>query len=184
MAGAPWFVQRNLLVLIGQWSEWPEGFSPLPWARDPEVRVRREAIKLLLGSAANRTEGILIGLADADAGIVTLALGAAADSCPMEALPLVERVALDAGRDSAVRVHAVRVLARAQAPESVGTLVALATVRRRWFRNPLAPRSPELLAAVAALARHWGDEPRAAPVLEHARRHPDPEIRQAARENP
>ena len=184
MAGAPWYVQRNLLLLIGQWPEWPEGFSPLSWARDPEVRVRREAIKLLLGSAANRTEGILIGLADADAGIVTLALGAAADSCPPEALPQVERVALDVARESAVRVHAVRVLARAQAPESVGTLVALATVRRRWFHNPLAPRSPELLAAVAALARHRGDEPRAAPVLEHARRHPDVEIRQAARGSP
>lgn len=184
MDGAPWYMQRNLLLLVGQWSDWPEGFSPLPWARHPDVRVRREAIKLLLGSVPHRTEGILIALADADAGIVTLALGAAADSCPPEALPLVERLALDAGRESATRVHAVRVLARAQAPESVGTLVALATVRRRWFHNPLAPRSPELLAAVAALARHWSDEPRAAPILEHARRHPDAEIRHAARGQP
>ena len=47
---APWFVQRNLLLLLGKLGPWPEGFSPMPYISHGEARVRREAYRLLLDS--------------------------------------------------------------------------------------------------------------------------------------
>jgi hypothetical protein len=181
LPGAPWYLQRNILVLIGQWGRWPEGFSPLPYAIDGDVRVRREAIKLLIASDEHRARTIVAALGDRDDVIVTLALGAAVEACPEEALPLVRQLVTAAGRDSAVRAQAVRVLARAGGPEAVEVLVMLARARRRWLRQPLAPRSPAMLAAIAGLAQHWPDEPRAAAVLRDAMHHRDLRIRKAAR---
>ena len=181
LPGAPWYLQRNILVLLGQWRVWPEGFSPLPYASEGDVRVRREAVKLLLAADDHRASTIVAALADRDDVIVTLALGAAVDACPAEALPLVRQLVTATGRDSAVRAQAVRVLARAGGPEAVELLVMLARTRRRWLRQPLAPRSPAMLAAIAGLAQHWSDEPRAAAVLRDAMHHRDLRIRNAAK---
>ena len=181
LPGAPWFLQRNILVLIGQWRVWPEGFSPLPYATGGDVRVRREAVKLLLAAEEHRASTIVTALVDRDDVIVTLALGAAVDACPAEALPLVRQLVTAPGRDSAVRAQAVRVLARAGGAEAVELLVMLARTRRRWLRQTLAPRSPAMLAAIAGLAQHWPDEPRAAAVLRDAMHHPDLRIRNAAK---
>lgn len=181
LPGAPWYLQRNILVLIGQWRTWPEGFSPLPYAIEGDVRVRREAIKLLIASDEHRAQTIVASLGDRDDIIVTLALGAAVDACPAEALPLVRQLVTASGRDPAVRAQAVRVLARAGGPEAVELLVTLARARRRWLRQPLAPRSPAMLAAIAGLAQHWPHEPRAAAVLRDAMHHRDLRIRNAAK---
>ncbi len=181
LPGAPWYLQRNILLLIGQWRTWPDGFTPVPYAEGGDPRVRREAIKLLIASAGHRSEGIMAGLRDTDDGILALALSAAADGCPAEALPLVARIAASPGRDSSVRVAAVRVLARVRDPHTLRTLVALTLARRRWLGRSLPPKSPELLAALAALAAHWPGEPSAAAVLRHAQAHPDAEVRNAAR---
>ena len=181
LPGAPWYFQRNILVLLGQWGTWPEGFTPLPYAAAGDVRVRREAIKLLITSGEHRTRAIVDALADRDDVIVTLALSAAVEDCPAEARPLVRQLARAGGRDAAVRAQAVRVLARAGGPEAVEILVTLARARRRWLRQPLAPRSPAMLAAIAGLAQHWPAEPRAAAVLHDALQHRDLDVRNAAR---
>ena len=123
----------------------------------------------------------MASLRDADDGIVALALGAVADSGLPEALPLVAGIAASAGRDSSIRVQAVRVLARVRTPATAHTLVSLTTARRRWLGRPLAPKSPEVLAAIEALATHWREEPQVATLLRHASRHHDAEIRNAAR---
>ena len=180
LPGAPWYFQRNILLLIGQWRTWPEGFTPLPYVLEGDVRVRREAVKLMLASPEHRATAITLALRDTDDGIVTLALSAVADSCPPDALPLVERVATTQGRDSRVRVQAVRALARIGSAAAVPALVGLVQARRRWLRSPLAPKSPEVLAAIAALANRWRNDPQAAALLSHARRHPDADIRNAA----
>jgi hypothetical protein len=179
---APWFLQRNLLLLLGRVRAWPDGFSPLPWASYADVRVRREAIKLLLETPAHRDEGLSRGLADPDPGIAAVALGAALESCPPAVLPLVERMARDPVRLSAHRVLAIRVLARSRSARALEGLAALSVARTRWLRRRcLAPKSPELLAAIAGLAAHWAEEPRAQQVLAAAERHADAEIRAAAR---
>ena len=48
LANAPWYVQRNLLVLLRMLKVWPHGFSAVTYALHPELRLRREAYKLLL----------------------------------------------------------------------------------------------------------------------------------------
>jgi len=177
---APWYLQRNILVLIGRLGNWPQGFSPLSYAAHADPRIRREGIKLLLESPTQLAEGILLGLRDVDEGIVGLALRAALESSPPDAVPLLEEIALDAQRPAEIRVPALRILARTRTPVALTVLLALAQHRRRWFGLRLPSKSPELLAAVSGLASYWGDHPKASELLSHARQHSDPEIRAAA----
>jgi hypothetical protein len=182
LADAPWFLQRNLLLLLGRVRSWPEGFSPLTLAGHADVRVRREAIRLMLDLPSLREEGLSRGLADPDPGITAVALGGALESCPPAVLPLMERMARDPARLSAHRVLAIRVLARSRSARALESLAGLAVSRTRWFRRRrLAPKSPELLATIAGLAAHWPEEPRAQQVLATAERHADADIRAAAR---
>jgi hypothetical protein len=177
---APWFLQRNILVLLGKRGSWPAEFSPVTYAVHADARIRREGIKLLLESKAHHDEGVRMGLEDVDDGIVAMALASALESCPVEVLPQVERIAADWRRSSEMRVTAVRILARTRGPQVVPLLVGIALTKRFWFWTSLAAKSPELLAAVSALAAHWRDHPLAAPVLALARGHSDPDVRAAA----
>src|SRR5918995_531982 len=180
LPNAPWYLQRNILVLIGRLGSWPRGFSPLSYAAHLDPRIRREGIKLLLESSAHMVEGVLLGLRDSDDGIVLLTLNAALESCPNAAIPLVATIAVDPARPHDVRMPSLRILSRSRSPEALKVLLAYARQRRRWFGRRLPPKSPELLAALSALAVYWKDDPRASEVLAHAMRHSDPEIRAAA----
>jgi hypothetical protein len=180
LTDAPWYVQRNILLLIGRLGSWPEGFSPLSYATHADPRIRREALKLLLESEGHAKEGILLGLRDADDGIATLAATTALESCPVEGLALVSRLAADDRRMPELRALALRILARTRAPEALRLLLGLAVSRRRLFGRRLAPKSPVLLAALAGLASFWHDNPSAMEVLLQALQHSDPEIRAAA----
>jgi hypothetical protein len=180
LAGAPWYLQRNILVLIGRLGSWPAGFSPLSYAAHTDPRIRREGIKLLLESPTHAADGVSLGLRDGDDGIVLLALSAALESCPAEAIPLVEQIAMDPRRPPEVRVPTLRILARTRTPGALTVLLAHARPRRRWLGRRLAPKSPELLAALAGLASYWKGNQQAGEVLARARRHSDPEIRAAA----
>jgi hypothetical protein len=177
---AQWYVQRNILVLIGRLGQWPPGFSPMIYATNPDPRIRREAIKLLLESPEHSVEGILLGLRDADDAIATLAAASALESCPSAALPLLERITVDSERSPDLRAIAIRMLARTRAPEALRLLLALAMTRRLWFARRLAPKSPLLLSALSALANHWREDPSASEVLSLAQQHADPDIRAAA----
>src|SRR5215216_5616856 len=73
LADSPWYFQRNILLLIGRLGHWPDGFTPKVYAANPDARIRREAIKLLLESHEHTADGILLGLRDTDNGIVALA---------------------------------------------------------------------------------------------------------------
>lgn len=112
LRSSPWYVQRNLLVLLRMLRTLPPGFSAVPYARDPEPRVRREAYKLLLDFPAHRISAITYGLADPDPAIVALVLRAAHESCPREALPAVQRFATDRRQPAELRAIATRVAAR------------------------------------------------------------------------
>jgi hypothetical protein len=180
LPNAPWFVQRNILVLLGRLGSWPSGFTPASYADNPDPRIRREAIKLMLDSPEQHGDGVLRGLRDSDEGIVALSLAGAVDSAPAEALPLVHRIAIDPRRPAESRVLAVRILARSKTAQAKQVLQELVVNRRRWFGRRLAPKSPELLAALSGLATHWRDDPAAADVLAQARQHSDPDIRAAA----
>ena len=178
---APWFVQRNLLVLLRLLRVWPPGFSAVTYARHPDLRLRREAYKLLVEFPEHRASAILHGLEDESAEIVTLVLRAAVDECPPEAMRAIERFVEDWRRPAALRALAVRALGRSHGPQALARLMVLAGARRQFFGWRLDSKSPVVLAAVSVLARHWGSHPQVAGLLKTAREHDDPEIRLAAR---
>jgi hypothetical protein len=180
LKNAPWFVQRNLLALIRTLKVWPAGFSAVTYARHPEVRLRREAYKLLLEFPEHRASAITHGLDDDDAEIVTLVLRAAVDACPAEALRSVERFIGDRRRPAEMRAIAVRALGSAGGPQALARLLDLAGTRRHFFGWRIETKSPVVLAAVSALAQSWGGHPQVAGLLKEARDHDDPEIRLAA----
>jgi len=177
---APWFLQRNLLVLLGRLEEWPDTFTPAPYAKHSDVRVRREALKLMIAARLLHTDGVMMGLRDSDEGIVRLGLNAVLDSCPPVALPLVRGI-LDAPRSGAeLRVLCLRIIANARAPGALERLVQVARPRRGLFGWKLADKSPMVLAAISGLAANWPADPQARRALEIAARHVDPEMRAAA----
>jgi hypothetical protein len=179
LAEAPWYLQRNILVLLGRLDNWPSGFSPLAYTTHGDARIRREAIKLLLEAPDRQQEGIMTGLTDPDEGIVGLALAATLESCPPQAVPLVQQIVLDPKRPPELRALAVRIVTRARQPETYRVLLGIVNYRRRWFRSRLAPKSPELLAALAGLATHWSEDPLVKEVVAYARWHVDRQIRAA-----
>ena len=181
---APWYVVRNVLLLIGRLGSWPQGFTPMTYATSPDVRIRREAVKLLLESSRHTMEGVLLGLRDPDDGIAGLAAAAARESCPAPALPLIERITVDPRRTPELRAIALRILARTRAPEALRLVLGSALSRRFWFRRRLAPKSPLVLAALTSLASYWREHPTAAEILALAQQHPDAEIRAAAMPSP
>jgi hypothetical protein len=180
LPNAPWFLQRNILVLLSRLGGWPEGFSPATYATHPDARIRREAIKLLLESPEHQAGAVMMGLGDADDGIVALALASALEACPPQAIPAVQRIAVDAKRASELRVLAARIVTRVRTPEALRILLEVIALRRRWFGTRMTPKSPELLAALTGLAAYWRNDPTAAEVLVYARQHSDPDIRAAA----
>lgn len=176
---APWYLQRNILVLLSRMGTWPSGFSPLTYTTNEDARIRREAIKLLLESPARQVDGIMTGLADPDEGIVGLALAAALESCPPQAVPLIQQIVVDPKKPPELRALAVRIVTRARQPETYRVLLGIINYRRRWFRSRLAPKSPELLAALSGLATHWSEDPLVKEVVAYARWHVDRQIRSA-----
>jgi hypothetical protein len=182
---APWFLQRNILVLLGRLGSWPDGFSPTGYAAHNDPRIRREAIKLLLEAPQHQADAVKRSLLDPDDGIVGLALTSALESCPPEAVQSVQQIAADPRRPSELRALAARILTRVRTPEALQSLLQVISLRRRWWLvKRMAPKSAELLAALAGLATNWRDDPAAAEVLFHARQHHDSQIRAAARSRP
>jgi hypothetical protein len=179
-AQAPWYVQRNILVLHRALNALPAAFSPISCTVHPHPQVRREAYKLLLNFPQHRTSALSHGLRDADDGIVQMVLLTALESCPREVVKGVERLLGESHRSPELRGLAVRVLARATGPEVLPRLVGLAGERRVFRGWRLSAKSPIVLAAVNALAQYWSAHPEAAGLLALARNHPDPDFRLAA----
>ncbi len=180
LAQAAWYVQRNILILLRELRTWPPGFSFVSYARHSDVRVRREAYKLLLDLPQHRGSAMSHGLEDPDDDIARLVLRFALESCPPETHRALERFIANARRPPELRSLAVRALGRASGPQVLPRLLELAGARRSLLGWRLGPKSPVVVAAVATLARHWGSDPQVASVLALARDHPDPEIRLAA----
>jgi hypothetical protein len=177
---APWYVQRNILVLHRALGAWPASFSPISCTVHQHPQVRREAYKLLLTFPQHRTSALSHGMRDADDGIVQMVLLAALESCPPEVMKSVERFLGESQRPAELRGLAVRVLARATGPEVLPRLVGLAGERRMFRGWRLAAKSPIVLAALGALAQYWSAYPQAESLLALARNHPDPDVRLAA----
>jgi hypothetical protein len=177
----PWYVTRNLLLILDGLPAIPEGCSAAAFIAHADPRVRREAVKVALKIPAERERALVDALRDADPRTVRLGLSAALAECPPAALPLITGIAQDRTASSEVRVLAIKVLGRVRHPAALNTLLVLVDGGTNWLgRKRLAARSLELLAALMVLASNWRGDARAAAVLAVAARSKDPEIRGAA----
>ena len=181
---APWFVQRNLLLLLGRLPEWPANFTPVPYTRHADPRVRREAFALLLPNPKTRDHTIVDAVKDTDERIVRAGLTAASENgCPRDAVPVLTARLTAGTLDGMLGVLAVRVLAPLRLGVVLECLIAstLAPKRRFQFRRKLAPKNPVMLAALNVLATNWGVDPSAQKPLAMAAKEMDPEIQAALR---
>jgi len=182
LEGAPWYVQRNLLVVLAALPVWPAEFEPEQYARAEDARVRREALKLMLQGtqrAELRQQGILIGLSDSDDAVMRLGLAAALEGCPPTAEPALAR--LLGHEDVEVRVLALRVLSTMRSKRARDLLLGHALARKKWWRRTrLNAPTPEMVAAVRGLALGWARHPEAQVVLDLAGKSPHADVRAAA----
>lgn len=178
---SPWYVQRNLLALLGTLPEIPSAFTPAPYAENDDPRVRREAVKLMLRIPGQRDDAILAALGDDDDGNLRIGLVAALEGCPTAAVPRLLAVLNHPRTSHELRALAIRTLGTIRSPATRDWLVAHALTKGGWFRRRrLLPRTPELLAVVDALARGFPNDQGAQLVLRLARESNDPAIRKAA----
>jgi len=177
----PWYVARNLLIVLDGLSQLPDGFSTTVFVGHTDVRVRREAVKLALKIPAERELALLGALCDPDPRLVRLGLTAALEHCPPSAVQFVTRLAEDSSQTSELRVLAIKVLGRARSQAALGVLLRMVDGGRNWRGRPrLAARSLELVAALMALAHGWADDRQARAVLALAAVSADPDVRNAA----
>lgn len=179
--GMPWYVQRNLLALIGRLPDLPGGFMPVRLLGHRDPRVRHEAIALAIADPELRTRGLAEALDTSHEPTLRLAFAALADRCPPELLPrLLTRVG-DAGLDPELRAMAVTAVAPVSDPVVLRLLRRLVVARGLAGLGRLAPKSPPMLAALRGLALHWHSHPKVGALLESARASRDTEIQAAAR---
>jgi len=181
MEGMPWYVQRNLLTLLGRLPDLPQNFSPEPLLVHRDPRVRHEAIALAIADPALRDRGIAEALSTRYEPSVRLGLTALADGCPPEFYPRVIARVADPELDPELRALAITALATVKDPVVLRLLRRTVVSRGITMLGRLAPRSPPMLAALRGLATHWSSHPKVGSLLDTARQSRDPEIRDAAR---
>lgn len=178
----PWFVKRNLLVLLNKLSDLPADFEPAAFLSDGDPRVRREALKLLLKIPERREQAILTALKDGDERVLRLALSSASESFPGEALKPIKAIADDPMQSADVRTAAIRAAASSRFTGSVAWLTRFAAAERQLFlRKRLAVKSPEMIAALSALSAFWRSDLEAMEILTLAEQSTEAEVRAAVR---
>src|SRR5256885_5181374 len=181
----PWYVTRNLLLILDGLPALPDGFSTAVYAAHEDARVRREALRVSLKISTERERALIGALRDDDPRMVRLALSAALDDCPPAVLPLITQIVLDQAMSSELRVLGIKVLGRVRNTAGLSALLQLVDGGTNWLGRPkVAPRSLELIAALLALAAGWRNDVRAAALLALAQASNDPEIRSAASPTP
>lgn len=150
-----WYVRRNMLSLLEQMPEAPEGFSALPYLEDPDPRVQREALLLAL-DRPERDEAVNLALDTNDPELLRLALAAAEAFCPPAVEQKVAGHAADDRLPTPLRVAAVRALNALRQK-----LEGPRRVRRLLKQDP-----PDLEGAEEILSKPWAGRSALEPALE------------------
>lgn len=176
-----WYVVRNMLALLQRLESPPEGFDPMAFLDDPDRRVRREAFPLVLADRGSRIRGLAAGLADEDERLVRMALLELKTGVPETLVPtLVSRV-IRGERPEGLRSAAIRALRSSDSTLARETLVDVVDGGKSLLgKQRVAEKSESVLAALECLALEWADDPAVADLLRVARKHRDPEVREAA----
>jgi hypothetical protein len=179
--GAPWFVQRNLLHLLGMLPSLPPEFSPELCLSHSDPRVRHEGLKLLLRDPATRDEAIAQAAQAPDLPSVRLGMVTAAEGCPPQAVGYILKRLRSRKLPEDISALAIRAVGGVEDEAVLDVLLGYVWHRRRllWFQR-MAPRSPTMIEALVNLAVHWRYHPKAATALKRGNKHRDKLIRQAA----
>lgn len=173
-----WFIVRNMLMLLADLGAQNVELGT-SYARHADGRVRREAIRILVGAPATREGAICAGLDDTDERVVRVALQAASGRCPLSAVAILQRRLTEGTLDAELSSHAIAVIASVRTTEVLEWLMerAAGSSRRLFGRPRLAPKSPIMLAALNGLATHWARGRGVGAVLALALGSTDVEIR-------
>lgn len=178
LEGAPWYLARNILVVL---SQLPPVTNPEPILRalrHEEPRVRHEALKVLLRHPATRDRAITDVLEGGDEAQTRIALTSLGGRCPPSLVAPVLAVIGHPNPD--LRLQAVRLLADSTSPLVVPQLLTLVRTRGGFFRRQrLMPPTPIMLEALTVLATRWSNHRPVIATLQLAGRSNDPQIRAA-----
>ena len=178
LADPRWYVQRNMLNILGDLEPLPADFRPTDFLQHEDARVRREALRIVLRDPVARDQGLLLALGDSDERMVWTALTAAFESCPAASVLQVASLAVSASGGD-LRVVAIRVLGGTADHVALGVLLELTRPRKALLGVKPPAKTPAYLAALAAL-RSFATEPDARAILDQAARSRDGEVVQAA----
>jgi len=182
LADKRWFVQRNLLALLGEIQYWPDAASVDEWIQHPDPRLRKEAVRAMLRMPKFRDRAILQSLRDdSDRQTLRAVIAAAQERMPDAAVSIIVKRLNEGQLPPDLRVAAVRLLRSSKSTLALEALLRLVEGGRNLIGKPkLAPKSSDMLAALRALSAAWSSERRASALLERARESKDPDIARAA----
>jgi hypothetical protein len=175
-----WFVQRNMLLLLGRMGRVPEGFPLARWTAHHDARLRSEALRLQMSLPGQREHAMRAAFSDADPRVVRVGLAVAQQSCPPRVLPFVAGLARGERVPDDLRLLAVQALGNSQDHAALDALFTVADGGKTFLgRQKLAPKGPVVLAALRALAAGWRKHPKAVSLLGLAAVSTDDDFREA-----
>jgi hypothetical protein len=157
---------RNVLRLLADMPELPDGLTPIAHTRSPEPMVRLEAYRVVLRHPSERVEAMHSAFNDPDERVVRVAIDAALEGFPASSLARLMLLLGSPARSPALRARAVPILSQFRATAVLKWLTDRMTVRKGLFRRQrLVPKTPVVVAKVRVLAEAWPDAPEAQRVL-------------------
>lgn len=179
LEGAPWYLARNILAVLGHFPAIANVEPVFLAFAEPELRVRQEALKVLVRQPRARERAISQALATGEESLARMALTALGNDCP-SSLVVPVLAALDRP-ETDLQLLAIRVVAESSDPAVMPRLLACVATRRGLFRRlRLRPRTPAMLAALEVVSRRWGKQGPAASIRTLAAGSSDPDVRAAA----
>jgi len=177
-----WYVQRNMLLLLGRVGRVPEDFSITRWTTHGDARIRAEALRLQMSLPGQREQALRTAFKDADARVVRVGVASVQHDCPPRVLGFVVGLAQGVRVPDDLRLLAVQALGSSRERAALDALVAITDGGKSMFgRKKLAAKSVVMLAAMRALAAGWRAHPLAEPLLAAASMSPDDDIRDTIR---
>lgn len=180
LPGAPWYLARNLLLVLGQLPPLANTAPVEELLSHEEPRVQQEALKLLVRHPAMQERAISLALESNEPHLIRIALAALGNECPPKVVGSLLGLLVDGDDD--MRLQVIRLVANSPSPLVVGPLLALVRARggllRRWR---LLPTSPVMLAALVVLGSRWGRHRQVMLAMQQAARSDDPAVKEALR---
>ena len=175
---APWYLARNILTVLGQLPAVSNVDPVFEAFSSPELRVRQEALKVLLRQEGARERAVSEALESGAESLTRMALTALGGDCPPRLVGAVLTALGNPVRE--LQIQAIRVLGATTNPLVVPHLLPLVRARRGILkRTRLLPKSPVMLAALELLARRWASHRPVLPIMHLARKSSDADIRAA-----